>query len=450
MTLPLLYEENENLSPDARCLLWRWGCQVRLTNAWTSPLRSLYDTLHVSPRQGASAMANLQAEGMIEAIPKPANGRGRPGYIYQIAPTIQQALARRSKPSPVLLANIQRLLEVSPHAAAFGTSASDNDESAGYLEQAHARKYRLTMANRWVLAVLLAHADNHGAVTSISQAQLQRLTGLSQSRLHSQRSKLMALGVIVRYISGSASKRQGTRLTSVYLLNLRHQDIVVSEGSDVLMTLPPIREGRPYDTSLCHYQVRALFELTHAITKTRLRRKRRFFDHYQAALGVLPNDDYAAPRWDVIRKLPQDTNLMAWLRVWVHRAAMTYFNAKAASLIQRRTVSSAPIKTILRDRTALADLVEMSQHRALTKALSRLAVYLANELLEWMMQKIQTMDMTIPRTYRLIPVSVAPQEASGSSKRVPCWQLLGTPSEPERCRDVLAGNVKIHRAALIR
>lgn len=70
------------------------------------------------------------------------------------------------------------------------------------------------------------------------------------------------------------------------------------------------------------------------------------------------------------------------------------------------------------------------------KALCRLAVYLADEL-HRLLTTTLGVDMTIPRTYRLIPVSVDHPNAYRSAARTQYWQLRGLPVDPYRRREVL-------------
>lgn len=441
MPYAILHFENESLPPETRWVVWQWGRRIGMEQAVTSSLRALCERLQVSLNRGQKALKALKAHGMIDATPVPTQGRGRRGYTYQLSPSCREALARLPRQPPVLVPHIEHLTNLP--APENLDVPSEADEAVDpktrrrlNLPISHQRKTQLTFTNRWVLLVLLAHADENGMVATLSQARLQRLTGLSASRLYSQRNKLMERGVIARYIPGSAKKQRGTPLTGVYLLDLTHRDLAAPAGDDVCVTLLPIQRGQQDDTSLCHYQVTALFELTHAIQRVSFHHRRELYQKYQAAVKVLPRYDYAAPCWDIIRALPRDTNLMARLRAWVHRAAMTYLNAQTTSTSPTRTRSTAPIKAILRDSTGVMDSVDAHQRVALMKALCRLAVYLADEL-HRLLTVTPDIDMTIPRTYRLIPVFVDHPNAYRSAARTQYWQLRGLPVDPYRRREVV-------------
>lgn len=447
MTPQLLYYENENLPPDARWLLWQWSYRLGLMNAWTGTLLSLYQKLHFSSHKGKSAMSALQAQGVIETTPQPAKGRGRPGYIYRITPSFHQALARLSDTQPGLFAYLQHLMETPLQTDIPSTPILDNEEQAGshsQLSQAHARKNRLTIANRWVLTVLLAYADEHGAVTSVSQTQLQRLTGLAPSRWYSQRNKLMEMGLIARYFPGSAKKVRGVALNGVYLLDLTHPWVAMIKKADVKMILSPKREKHHEDTSLCELLVTALFELTHALGRVSFTRRSKLYQRYQDMFDLLPRDDYAASRWDVIRQLPLDPNLMARVRLWVHRAAMTYLNGREplSGDIHTRFITS--VKKMMRDRADFMNMVEANQQGALTKALCRLAMFLADELRCCLIMP-SSLDLTVSRTYRLTSVALSqkdtPDSSARTSARTACWQLLGTSIDAHRHQEVSAGRV---------
>lgn len=450
--IQLLYYEDENLSIEARYFLWQWAHHIGFNNFWSDTSLSLYETLFLSPYKAKKAISNLKKTGILEVKSQHTGERGRPAYIYSIAPSFQQALAYLPSTLPILSSYLQyvmtNMVSTSAPCSIPLVDSHPYSKKERARAQAHARKNQLTMANGWALAVLLVHADNAGIVNTLGEKRLRALTGLTSSGLNSQRKKLIDRGVIARYVPGSAKKRQGTRLTSVYLLNLSHPDVVAPKGNDVCITMPAIL-SKQGDRSLCGYQVRALFEAASLIKKKNPDRQSNTFNKYHD-FGV-PLYCYDDSFWDVINALPRDVNCIIQLLRSVHQAAMAYLNAKVrTSPDVYQQILASPMEATWQDQNALMSLVDDAQHNTLMAALKELAVHLADRLYNLLtggyMAKI---DMTIPRTYELFPVSEAPHPGAGSSKRLPCWQLLGTPSDPERCRDVLAGNVEVLEKRLV-
>lgn len=82
---------------------------------------------------------------------------------------------------------------------------------------------QLSLANRWLLAVLVNHANEFGVVDGLGMADLRLLTGMTEFRLKTQLSRLMDMGVIRSYAPGlSRSLFTGVRVMSSYILDLSH------------------------------------------------------------------------------------------------------------------------------------------------------------------------------------------------------------------------------------
>lgn len=82
---------------------------------------------------------------------------------------------------------------------------------------------QLSLANRWLLAVLVSHANEFGVVDGLGMADLRLLTGMTEFRLKTQLSRLMDMGVIRSYAPGlSRSLFTGVRVRSSYVLDLYH------------------------------------------------------------------------------------------------------------------------------------------------------------------------------------------------------------------------------------
>ncbi|SFU49023.1 hypothetical protein [Halomonas korlensis] len=391
MPQALFYLEDSSLTPEARWLLWQWSRHIGLERAVTCSVRELLASLGMTLRQGQKALMLLKEQGAIIATPKP-RGRGRSSYEYRLAPELQEKMATQSCPERPLMDVVERLgnlaeapgvdtlnqtqneptqedqaQEETAHdsldendasldpsdplvdieanstsvEAASPPLAPDQASHANLLDGA-SRKASLTLVNRWVLMVLFAHADENGTVMGLGHARLQRLTGLSLSRLQSQRRKLFDHGVLARYQPGRAGRVLGHRLHSIYHLDLDHPS-VRSTGRPVLqLELLPSRTDTP-DTSLCEVIVDAMFMAVRTAGNPDQR------EDYQRARLVLPRTDYATPPWDIVRALPFDREVTTWLRVYVHRAATQLLNIAWQPLKEWAAGPDTPVNVVMED-----------------------------------------------------------------------------------------------------
>ncbi|SFT80045.1 hypothetical protein [Halomonas saccharevitans] len=259
MTHSLLWLGGVSLSPETRWWLWQWSRHIGLDRPVTCSLRTLPDRLQVPDSQGQATLRSLKASGWIEATPAPNKGRGRSCETYRVAPSLVAKLAALPQPSvpladciesvsgweasgdkavddvttavkmtPIDGGSKRRALETLSDSE-LPMDGSDNGGGDGSvllsplppnLRKGHARKYQLTSANRWLVMVLLAHADSAGQVIGLGFSELKSLTGMGRSRLHSQLSKLKRLGLLGHYQPGRMGL--GGRRTSLFTLNLSH------------------------------------------------------------------------------------------------------------------------------------------------------------------------------------------------------------------------------------
>lgn len=84
------------------------------------------------------------------------------------------------------------------------------------------RRGGFSRSNRWLLAVLLEHADSHGIVDGLRKSALRALSGMSNEKLRSQFSNLIELGFIHAIVPGHFKNGLFFGLNSVCFLNLHH------------------------------------------------------------------------------------------------------------------------------------------------------------------------------------------------------------------------------------
>lgn len=151
-------------------------------------------------------------EQLVEIERLPIKGRGRPASRYRLSAKLVKALQKSPSASEHHAEEIASLAKTTRLPIA-------KDESALLFD---GRSTGLLLSNRWLLMVLLAHADSPGIVTRLSVSALRRLTGMSRYRITSQLKKLSNLGLMAHHQPGRYSPKAGTRKTSIYLLDLAH------------------------------------------------------------------------------------------------------------------------------------------------------------------------------------------------------------------------------------
>lgn len=206
MTHALLQYRDPDMPPEARVFLWQWLTVIGVENTTRDTLRTLCRRLHMTLAKGSRALAQLKDCGAITSTPVPGN-RGRPRTEYAVANTTRQRLETLDI-EPTLAGVLAELIR---------PAASSGDG----LRDGGARKETLTLANSWLVAVLLAHMDSAGQVTTLSYVDLMALTGMSRSRIQSQIKKLSVMGML-HHQPGSMRAVMGTRPCSIFTLSLHH------------------------------------------------------------------------------------------------------------------------------------------------------------------------------------------------------------------------------------
>lgn len=220
MNTALLTYKNTRLTPEARWLLMQWSSVFGADQSIDGPLRTIFARLGLTYAQGRRAWDVLIAkpdegqEQLVEMERLPTNGRGRPRLRYRLSARLVKALHM----SP--LASEHHAFDIAALATTTRLSAENTTEALK--TNGRLRRFRLTLPNRWLLMVLLAHADMPGVITRLGISKIRQLTGISRSRIDRQLKKLGVLGVIAYHQPGRYSSQASTRKTSIYLLDLAH------------------------------------------------------------------------------------------------------------------------------------------------------------------------------------------------------------------------------------
>ncbi|QTP56333.1 hypothetical protein HNO51_17565 [Billgrantia sulfidoxydans] len=347
MSYALLRYQDSTLTPEARWLLWRWARCIGLDQSVDCSVRELLKRLAMTSRQGQPALNLLNKEGAIIRDSKPV-GRGRPSYEYRLSPELLEYLAENADAEPVLGAEIDRIGDpandmddAATDEPAGEQEANEDDASpANNLLDGETRHSRLTLSNRWVLMVLLAHANENGTVMDMPDLHLQKLTGLSPNRWRSQRRKLHDLGMLARYQRGRPAKWNGQTLPVVHHLNLGHPYLSRPSKPVVQVVLRPSHPIQT-DTSRTEASVTALLLAAHSHCDTVQR------DRYQRAKAILPERQYTAIEWAVVRALPNTYGVMAWLRGHVHWAMTQLLNTAWDDIRDRHAATEAPVAPVI-------------------------------------------------------------------------------------------------------
>jgi DNA-binding Lrp family transcriptional regulator len=161
-------------------------------------VREMAKRIGVTPKVAGSALEELVSQGLLM---KGAKRRklGRPSNEYRSEPEKVQPILVRGKGSCEHELRVARLL----------IGASQQDEK------------RLLFANRLLLAVLVAHADEFGVVRGLGRRKISKLTGLKSTVIGSRIETLLKQGFIRAYVPGSSSSDLFRPMSSLYYLNLQ-------------------------------------------------------------------------------------------------------------------------------------------------------------------------------------------------------------------------------------
>jgi len=366
MDIRLLHYQNNALSPEARWLLLQWSQEIGLEEQLACPVRGLYKRLGLTLQRGGQALAKLKMLGITTCEPV-RRGRGRPISCFGISTAFRRQLA------DIALSDTPHQPEIEGLLSCSGTHTLEGAPDTN-LMSGQARVQQLPPATRWLLAVLLAHAELPGTVGGLSYSQLRRLTGMSRSRLKSQLAKLKSLQILAHHQGGMLGTLFGTRMSSVYVLNLKHPVFSLSDclGVELVLLSPPdIQRSNLIDGMIDAAFVAAtlltgtddgldqtaaiLEDKTHcdknaafAQIKKRYHRNKQMDKVFADARGLLPSMKYIKPAVDQLMRGYQE-GIVRWLEARVQCYAMRLLSRAWEPLENGRGYPDAPVESVMQD-----------------------------------------------------------------------------------------------------
>lgn len=248
MDTAILTYKNAKLTPETRWLLMRWALVIGLDKSTEYTLQNLFTRLGLTYAQGRRAWDVLtdkkgeNQERFVKIERLPSKGPGRPASRYRLSAKLVNSLEASLTPACQHYAEEIATLAKTTRLSATGKKA-DLEENRSR------RRTGLTLPNRWLLMVLLAHADSPGIVTRLSVSAIHRLTGMSRYRITSQLNKLSDLGIIAHHQPGRYSPQASARKTSIYLLDLAHPSFGTFKRAPLTIMSPPSTKN-PKQTEL--------------------------------------------------------------------------------------------------------------------------------------------------------------------------------------------------------
>lgn len=245
MYLPLLYHRLKGVDAKAKFVLiafiQRYGGRGAVP---ASSLRRAND-LGLPQRELGRELAQLVREGYLLEEAVAGQQAGRSNRTYSISSHVMELVLRSDKRTTAHGDLIKHVIK-GPDVLAI--RPNDNGAQSGPRlvwidgKAVPKRSNRLSLSNRLLLAVLLAHADDFGIVRDLGSVDLCKLTGLEATSLKQRIRKLVDLGYIRRHVPGIASSVFSMKLKSIYFLNLNHPQFG-GESNLVLVHESDIRTG---------------------------------------------------------------------------------------------------------------------------------------------------------------------------------------------------------------
>lgn len=246
MHAAILTFKNTKLTPEARWLVMQWAAIIGLDQSAKYTLKDLFARLGLTKAQGHRAWDVLTSkkgknkEQFVEIERLPSKGPGRPASRYRLSEKLVKAL----KASPSIACE-HHAEEIASLAKTTRLPAANDDIDLLF----DRRSSGLTLPNRWLFMVLLAHADAPGIITGLSIAAMRRLTGMTRYRITNQLKKLSNLGLIAHHQPGQYEPHASARKTSIYLLDLSHS-LIGSSSRKSITTLWPSSSAKPKKTEI--------------------------------------------------------------------------------------------------------------------------------------------------------------------------------------------------------
>ena len=202
MLIDLLRTQIPKESLGEKFVLIRFVQLYGINTSWPLSVLTLAKAVGVTDRVASSAIKQLVAKGLL-VQQSTARTLGRPTKSYSCS---SDALAERVKtvgdamPETAYRECIEGLLN--------GVATKQGK--------------KLLVGNRFLLAVLLAHADEFGVVRGLGSRVLSNLTGLKKEALRQRIESLMGLHYIRAIVPGVTGSKLFKPTPSLYFLNFSH------------------------------------------------------------------------------------------------------------------------------------------------------------------------------------------------------------------------------------
>lgn len=203
------------------------------------------EALGLSQQDLRHGLVQLVSEGHLLEEVSTGRQAGRPNRIFSLSKQVAALLSRSAEREAVHGDLIRRVVE-GPEILAINPCEDQAMPKPGGKvawidgKPVPKRRNRLSLPNRLILAVLLAHADDFGIVRDLGGKELCQLVGLDAASLKQRVRKLISLGYIRRHIPGCASPLFSRKLKSIFVMNLNHPQLAV-RNSQVLVHQSSVR-----------------------------------------------------------------------------------------------------------------------------------------------------------------------------------------------------------------
>lgn len=264
-------------------------------------------------------MKMLKDSGVMVTCSVPQR-RGRPLTEYRISAQVRHELADVVASCTLHHEEIERVLEGRFLLTSAAEMDCPSDARFPNLLPANARRYRLTPPNRWLIGVLLAHAETPGRVTGLSYTRLERLTGMSRNQLQSQIAKLKDLEILAHHQPGRQGRLFGSQMNSIFIFNLDHSLFEAKKNINILLFSPSRKKQQQ------HSVVTGLVEAMFVVARDQAQKAktlhpecsddqlRQDIEVVQVARALLPSSFDPAPLANRLARI-YDAHSASWLLV---------------------------------------------------------------------------------------------------------------------------------------
>ncbi|NMY75870.1 hypothetical protein [Pseudomonas sp. WS 5071] len=214
--------------------------------------KALAKQFQLSETLVSAALAELLSVGLVCRLSQVA-GRGRPTIRYLLAAGAIATLRANQCPYRLHSQHLQRLFSGAAMVTdRLGEPKEGRKERAAITRLGkpapRGARGQLSACNRLLLGVLLAHADRFGVVQGVGNVDLRRATGLDTDSLRYRLQRLVALGLVRRWVPGlSSSVFSGGKISSTYYLNLNHPIFAVKSSTAVMVHVARDWDGKRID-----------------------------------------------------------------------------------------------------------------------------------------------------------------------------------------------------------